>query len=146
MPLLNTMSVHLRFYATPQRTKIGKLVAEVKFKPEDVLEQVVEATFRKQKKQGMPTGKWYPVRNTAGTRVLATWLLCDHQLCLCLRLYDCATVTVTVPAPTGAVVGELRFAVAIVDTDIRRMVNGMPVLMDLSQGTMQCSAYSNTIQ
>lgn len=66
MPLLNAMSVHLRFYATPERTKIGKLVAEVKFKPEDVLEQVVEATFRKQKKQGMPAGKWYPLNNTAG--------------------------------------------------------------------------------
>ena len=42
---------------------------------------------------------------------------------------------------TGAVVGELRFAVAIVDTDIRRMINNMPVLMDLSQGSSSAITY-----
>lgn len=43
--------------------------------------------------------------------------------------------------PTGAVVGELRFAVAMVDTDIRRMVNNMPVLMDLTQGAITAGAH-----
>lgn len=41
--------------------------------------------------------------------------------------------------------GELRFAVAMVDTDIRRMVNNMPVLMDLSQGST-CMVACNTMR